>query len=279
MKTNKDLLILRLTEKCNNNCIFCSDLPFRNKGGYMPLKEIQKTIDDSSDENLSLEIGGAEPTIHPDFFKILDYLNKKFKKIIIITNCRVFSYDSFVDQIKKNENISVKSSLHSNTAEIHDSITRSPGSFNQATLGFKNLIKNEIPVGVNIVINKKNINNIIEIIDLLINIGIKRFYISGMILTGDRNIDKKIMVDLNIVFKKLYKVLKYLSLKKLEFFIEKLPVCMAPDFHKNFFLESFRDHFTKLDECRNCKAKETCMGIQKEYLRQGFNFKVQPIVS
>jgi MoaA/NifB/PqqE/SkfB family radical SAM enzyme len=284
MKLNNEFyqnMVLRITEECNNNCVFCS-IPseWRDKR-EMTLFEIKKAIATQRNKELMVEISGAEPTIHSDFFNILDYLISQNIPIIRInTNARMFSYDVFTemfsDKVKNINLVMIKSSLHGSTAKIHDSLTRTHGSFKQAIAGFSNLIRRDINLGVNIVINQLNLFSLKEIVDLLSNLGVKRIFFSGLLPTKGIIIDTKLIVDFKELETNLHQVLEYAKNKELEIIIEKLPVCIAPEFSDNFLIESCKNQFTKFEECNGCAHNEKCMGVNKTYLDHGFSYNVHP---
>jgi|GEM_PF-3260410 MoaA/NifB/PqqE/SkfB family radical SAM enzyme len=271
-----DSFVLRITEKCNNNCVFCSIPKEWKKGSQMSFGEIKRVIDSKAKRNSMLEIGGAEPTLHPDFFNIIEYANGKFSWIALTSNTRLFAYPRFADRLMGINNLFVKSSLHGHTPEIRDSITRVKGSFNQAIAGFNNLLRNKIDLRVNIVINRKNIDNLKETVDLLVGIGIKNIFFSGLLLSGDKAQDNDFAVDFEDIRKNLAGILAYLRKNGIGAVIEKLPVCIAPKFSKNFLIESDAEHFIKLKECNECCYIDRCMGINRLYMEEGFKFDVHP---
>jgi MoaA/NifB/PqqE/SkfB family radical SAM enzyme len=256
-------LVLRITEKCNNNCVFCSD-HYKNNDRQMAFDDIKKLVSENKDDDILIEIGGAEPTLHPDFFKIIEFANKNTKLIHLTTNARIFCYKNLADRLPKMR-ISIKSSLHGHTPAIHDEITQTEGSFDQALEGFRNLAGNNIDIKVNVVINRKNIDHLKKIADLLKDAGVKGIIFSGLILSGNGDIDRRLVVGIDEIKKKLPKVLKYCADHEIYFFIEKLPVCIAPDFSKRFLLESDKSSFIKLEICENCACKDSCMGFSKAF--------------
>jgi MoaA/NifB/PqqE/SkfB family radical SAM enzyme len=269
-------LVLRISEKCNNNCIFCFVPHHLRNQRFLTLEETKKLIDSQTDKKMYLEIGGAEPTLHPQFFEILEYIRNREFEIVINSNARLFSYVPLVERLKQIGNIRIKSSLHGHTAKIHDSLTRTSGSFNQAIKGFENLIKNEIPLMVNIVINKKNVFNLKEIVDLLFSIGVREISFSGLLLTGDFHLDKLFTADLEDIRKNLPGTLEYALKKGIKIVIEKLPICVAPQFSEFFLIDVNRIFFVRPEQCLDCKFKSDCMGVHRDYIKEGFPCCVYP---
>ncbi|MCX6802449.1 MAG: radical SAM protein [Candidatus Diapherotrites archaeon] len=124
---------------CNNNCLDC---PFHGtERSFRPFEEIKKDIDAVKAKNIV--ISGGEPTIHPDFFKIIDYANSKgFKRIKLRTNARMFAYKEFLWKAihKGVEMFDVR--LLSNKEKTHNFLSQAD-SFRQTMRGLENL--KEIP--------------------------------------------------------------------------------------------------------------------------------------
>lgn len=94
----------------------------------------------------SVYITGGEPTMHPRFLDILKYLTKNFpeQKIKLLTNGRKFFYSDFAREVLKvSPQIEIDLSLHGFNPQIHEKITRAPGSFSQAIHGLENLLYNK----------------------------------------------------------------------------------------------------------------------------------------
>lgn len=271
-------LLIRITEKCNNKCSFCSAHHQRQTGKVMSFGKIKSLIYSVKDNKniTTLEIGGAEPTTHPDFFRILRFANGKFERILVTTNARIFYYPKNVDRLSKIRGLEIKSSLHGHNHILHDYLTNTRGSFEQATKGFQNLVRCNIPLGVNIVITKSNIHHLKDIIDILSKIKIKTLYISGMIINGLPGQEFH-AVELSKISLILPEVLTYAENKIRTICVEKLPICIAPNHAKYFLIESDKSHFTKFQECNSCLHLYSCMGIHKSYLNRGDHFRIRKI--
>jgi len=83
-KTSKDSMQLELTSFCNLSCPNCErSIGLAPCKEYMSLEQIDKFINESIDLNLkwkALHLIGGEPTLHPQFFNVLDII-KRYKDI------------------------------------------------------------------------------------------------------------------------------------------------------------------------------------------------------
>jgi len=164
-----------ITGKCNSNCIFCfsrKELLKKHFSINIINKIMQKQFD--SDCRI-LVLSGGEPTIHPNFIKIIS--NAKsigYKYIRVITNGRMFAYKKFLKDSINAGLDEVTISIHSHIPKVQDYLSNVKGSFKQALDGIKNCISLNLDTKVNIVVNKKNIKNLKETISFFNKIGIKR---------------------------------------------------------------------------------------------------------
>src|SRR4030042_40534 len=188
-----------LTFKCNNNCISCilryeivkkfSD-PTLNH-----IKDIIHKIDPNTDY---IGFTGGEPTLRKQFFEILQYARKIHPNlyIFILTNGRMFSYKKFTNRFAdlKLGNYMVAVTIYGHTKRVHESITKSKGSFDQVVEGIKNLLSFGIPTEIRVVINKMNYCFMDKIADFIINEfpSPDRVVFTNLKITGNayKNMDK-----------------------------------------------------------------------------------------
>lgn len=82
------LLTLDLTNKCNLKCKHCyadAGIALRNE---LETSDWVRIIDDFSEmsENAEVTLTGGEPTVHPDFWHIAEYIKKKCHRLVVFTN-------------------------------------------------------------------------------------------------------------------------------------------------------------------------------------------------
>jgi len=81
-------LDLELSRRCNLRCIYCYTNGGEPLDGELGLEEIFNVIDQAINlgaKKVSI-VGGGEPLIYPDFFRITDYLNSRNIPTIVFTN-------------------------------------------------------------------------------------------------------------------------------------------------------------------------------------------------
>ena len=84
------LTIVEITDRCNLTCPTCYAMSSPHYGNHRTLEEVERMLDIivANEGNPDVvQISGGEPTIHPEFFKILDIAKKKpIKHLMVNTN-------------------------------------------------------------------------------------------------------------------------------------------------------------------------------------------------
>lgn len=175
-----DTEYLILNGACNNNCEICHtpvrlrDYDFEDriiKNGSLPLtryifiKSRKKKI-----KNFVLK--GGEPTLHPDYLKIVMALAAARKDISIRvrTNARVFSDER---RLKKHaeanvSNMTIEAGVFSADPEKHDAISRAKGSHAQTVRGMKNVLASGMKASARITLCDSNIGDLPETLDFVL---------------------------------------------------------------------------------------------------------------
>ena len=168
---------VRLTRGCNNHCLFCLDSDSHDNS-LISFQKIKLDLEKGINKGLlRVVLSGGEPTIHPDFLKIIKQAKKiGYQRIQVITNGRMFFYKGFLQEAIEVGLNEITFSIHGHTAKLHDQLTGIKGSFNQAIIALKNaLLNKELIVNIDICINKKNIKYLREILENFINFGVYEF--------------------------------------------------------------------------------------------------------
>ena len=84
------LTLIEISERCNLECPICYADSTPKKGAHRSLQEIEFMIDELVKNEGSpdvVQLSGGEPTIHPEFFEVLDLARRKpIKHLMINTN-------------------------------------------------------------------------------------------------------------------------------------------------------------------------------------------------
>lgn len=84
------LTVIEITDRCNLTCPTCYAMSSPHYGRHRTVEEVEKMLDiivANEGEPDVVQISGGEPTIHPDFFTILEIAKKKpIKHLMVNTN-------------------------------------------------------------------------------------------------------------------------------------------------------------------------------------------------
>lgn len=156
-----------LTYRCNNNCRHCwlwlSEKSIERKN-ELTLDEILKIVNEARKMGCrGWKISGGEPMLRPDFPEIFDYILSKSISYSLNTN-GTFITPQIARLMKKKGNKMV--ALYGATAEVHDHITRKPGSFEAAMRGFAYLKEADVGFTVQIIPMRDNYPQYKEMVKL-----------------------------------------------------------------------------------------------------------------
>lgn len=98
------LTLIEVTDRCNLSCPTCYASSSPTHGSHRSLEEIRFMIDTivrSEGEPDVVQLSGGEPTIHPDFFEILDYCKAQpIKHLMVNTNgIRIANDPGFAERL------------------------------------------------------------------------------------------------------------------------------------------------------------------------------------
>ena len=126
-----------LTYACNNNCRHCwLRIPPRAKARQqeLSLDEIKHIVDEARKMGCQKwNISGGEPMLRPDFPESFAYITDKSVSYSLNTNGTLITPE-IARLLRRKGNKMV--ALYGATAEIHDHVTRNPGSFEATRRGF-----------------------------------------------------------------------------------------------------------------------------------------------
>ena len=186
---------------CNLSCVHCRAAynNSRSKLNYYSLEEYYKVLKEFSDlEVMVVGITGGEPLLHPFFWEILKESRKYHFDIIIYTNgtlIRDSEAKKLADLLRPEDIVHV--SLDGGTSEANDK-QRGEGCFNKTIQALTFLKKYKVPVRLNMVPTIHNVESIPELCDIAIEMGVKEFGASPLMLTG--RAEREIMPNQQLLF-------------------------------------------------------------------------------
>jgi MoaA/NifB/PqqE/SkfB family radical SAM enzyme len=266
-------IIIPLTYDCNDNCISCPEHRIGSKKNPS-FEDIKKKIDKIFFFPDVIFLNGGEPTLREDFFKILHYIDQKNpKEINLLTNVKVFIYNGFAQKLKRIKNLKIITTIYGHNSKTHNSITRTPESFEHKIMALKNLIDSGIRIELRILLHKINYQYIDDIANFLIQEfkgdDFVSLFIMNAKLTGVAGEYKNLVGEkLTKISSKFEKPLLKLKENGYNIGIFHFPHCSLPKslwvYSKGFTAREGEAVF--LGNCECCVKKKECAGVWKSYL-------------
>lgn len=146
--------VLTVGYECSNNCVFCV------RGNNMPKDFVDFSVLSAALEKYRekfehLVLTGGEPSLRSDFLAIVEVAYRLGYKIALQTNARAFADKQLCRRISP-YHLCIYAHLESYRPDIHDAITRRPGSFSESVKGLMNLRACGLAVTVKIMLTKIN---------------------------------------------------------------------------------------------------------------------------
>jgi len=186
-----------LTYRCNNNCRHCwIRLPpdSLERQEELTFQEIRRIADEARQMGCRRwSLSGGEPMLRPDFYEIFDYLTGNSNTYSLNTNGTLITHK--IARIMRRRGAKMVA-LYGASADVHDHITRNPGSFAATMRGFRYLKEARARFTVQLTPMRGNYHQFTKMLELArslspdYRIGAAWFYLSAC---GDAEKNKEIM--------------------------------------------------------------------------------------
>lgn len=160
------LMVWNFTKLCNFKCPHCYEnagLPYPNE---LTLEEKKMVVDQFVEaRGRHIALSGGEPTIHPHFKPVIEYIKSKNLSVSVASNGSRFCDEKFTREIAPYLTF-VQLSLDSPFAEKHDKFRNFPGSYGMVRNAARNLKKDGVNVAYAYFASKSSLLDIPEMIKL-----------------------------------------------------------------------------------------------------------------
>ncbi len=178
---------LDLTYRCNERCVHC--YVDHDDHGEMTTTEIKKLLDELAAAGVFfLTMSGGEILLRKDFFEILEYARALLFSVKLKTNA-VMIRERQAERIRSLGVQSVQISIYSHRPEVHDAITKVPGSLKRSLQAIRLLKAHGLNVTIADVLMLQNIQDYPGVRALAAELGVQ-FTIDPTItpkMDGDRS--------------------------------------------------------------------------------------------
>ncbi|MDA3787513.1 MAG: 12,18-didecarboxysiroheme deacetylase [Desulfobacula sp.] len=183
-KDKKPVVVWNMTRRCNLKCVHCyarsEDISYDNELNH---EQCIAMIDDLAKFGVPvLLFSGGEPTVHPRLVEYAKYAVSKGMRAVISTNGTLITKEKA--KLLKEVGLSYVGISLDGLEETHDKFRGVTGSYKKVMAAIENCQKAGIKVGLRFTINKRNVNDIPGIFDLLEEKNIPRVCFYHLVYSG-----------------------------------------------------------------------------------------------
>ena len=183
-KDKKPVVVWNMTRRCNLKCVHCyassEDISYDNELNH---EQCIAMIDDLAKFGVPvLLFSGGEPTVHPRLVEYAKYAVSKGMRAVISTNGTLITKEKA--KLLKEVGLSYVGISLDGLEETHDKFRGVQGTFKKVMTAIENCKEAGIKVGLRFTINKRNVNDIPGIFDLLEEKNIPRVCFYHLVYSG-----------------------------------------------------------------------------------------------
>lgn len=271
---------------CNCNCLMCPYSESARRGHEMlPLEHLKKIVDYIPSDAPFITVTGGEPTLlGMGFLNLARYLNLHLPETFIqyLTNGRAFANAEFSSLfralLRPNNRVAIP--IHGPNSELHDQITQSPNSFEQAVRGIRSLESSPAELEIRIVVSKLNYATMLDIAKFIVG-SFKRItcvnFIGLEMLGNAVKNASSIWIDYKNAFPHIKAAIDFLIMNKVDVGLYNFPLCTVDRKYWGICAKSISDYKVAFSEqCSDCSVKEMCGGFFNSTGRYG-KLSIEPV--
>lgn len=258
------------TERCNSNCLMCSQPP-KDKDDILWLYNIHKKLIPLIPKDcIELGISGGEPTLMGQyFFDLISQLKRELPntQIHVLTNGRTFAWNEFAEKLAiiDHKGLMLGIPLYSDFYQVHDYIVQAENAFYQTVLGFHNLARYNQRLELRVVLHKQTIPRLTRLAKYIYK---NLPFVEHIALMGLEHIGytphnfEKLWIDPYDYQNELEEAVTFLSGQGMNVSIYNIPLCLLPESIREHSVKSISDWKNEyLPECQSCTKLNECGGF------------------
>lgn len=258
------------TERCNSNCLMCSQPP-RDRDDIPRLFSIYEQLIPLIPKNCSeLLISGGEPTLMGDrFFRLLEIVQTQLPdtEVHVLTNGRSFAWNNMAERLAALDfrRLMLGIPVYSDYYQLHDYIVQARDAFHQTILGLHNLARYQQRIEIRIVLHAQTIPRLTRLARFIYkNLPFaEQVVFMGLEYVGytPHNFEK-LWIDPWDYRDELSEAAEYLAGHGMKVSIYNTPLCILPRSTWQYAKKSISDwKQSYLPECAQCTKLDECGGF------------------
>lgn len=258
-----------LTERCNNNCLMCSQPPRAVQDGWI-VDEILGAlplIDRSAQE---IGFTGGEPTLLGERFVELVQATESYlpnTALHVLSNGRNFADDQLATSVAKirHHDLMIGIPLYSDLAHFHDYVVQADGAFDETLRGILNLKRHGVRVEIRAVLQRPTTERLPQLARFIARnlLFVDHVALMGLEITGfaKANLDR-IWIDPADYAGELSAAVRILVQAGIKTSIYNSQLCVLPEQLHEYARRSISDWKQEyLPICVGCSRKSECAGF------------------
>ena len=241
------------------------------------LKGLGQVYLKNSDKADFVSLTGGEPTIHPDFFRLLAYFRKRLPgvNITLLSNGRRFADKDFTRRFMKMAAppFTVAVPVHGSSVRMHDRVAGVRGSFRETIGGLENLLAGTVQVEIRLVLHRLNIKEFTSVLSFLrkqfpllykYRITVIHYEIEGMSLQNHKSLALKLSDSARVINAAAPLIKRFPDFRLYHF-----PLCLIrKELRGRCWVTLPEEDRVYTKKCARCKARTECVGLMLEYYKE-----------
>lgn len=260
---------LLVTERCNSNCLMCSQPP-RDKDDTHLMGIYEQLLPQIPKECMELGLTGGEPTLLGErFFTLLELIKKELPETEIhcLTNGRSFAWKNVAARLGEIDyrKLMLGIPIYADYYQVHDYIVQAKDAFNQTMQGLYNLASNGQRIEIRVVMHKQSIPRLAKLARFIYrNLPfVEHVAFMGLEYQGytPHNM-QHLWIDPVMYMDQLQEATEFLSDMGMNVSVYNSQLCIMPKSLWQFNRKSISDWKNiYLPECSACSMIDECGGL------------------
>jgi radical SAM protein with 4Fe4S-binding SPASM domain len=169
------LYALEITPACNNRCPGCSNLYSRaRQPAPTDAATWERWLTEFGPEAVQIRLTGGEPTLHPEFMRILAAATSYEARVTIFTNGRWAAPRRLIRQLLGRPRLAgLLVSLHGCRSESHEAFSGVTGSFHETVRNVRLALDAGITVALSTIITRHSLPELAGVVELAQGLGVQ----------------------------------------------------------------------------------------------------------